>query len=132
MASAEAGIDLGLRTVAVQLPVHSLDVVGVTGDLPHRRQRPQLPFEPLHPRQRVGRLQRVGRAFEHHLEAVDARELAVDEHRRLVQRVRVGEEVDVVRVDTQPRDTGQCDRRHDRHDGQHRAGPAYREPRDGP
>ena len=61
-------------------------------------------LEPVDPLQRIRRVQRVRRPLEHQLEAVDAGQLVVDHARRLTQRMRVGEEIDVVRVDFQPQD----------------------------
>ena len=64
-------------------------------------------------------LHRLRLAFEQDVEAVDARQLPVDDVGRPVQRVILSEEVDVVRIDPQPAQTEQADRHQHARDEDH-------------
>jgi hypothetical protein len=90
--------DVSRLAAVVQLLVDALHVVGDRRHLLHVGEGPQFGLKAVHPLERVGRVQRIGRPLEHDLEAVDAREVLVDHPGRLADRVAVGEEVDVVGV----------------------------------
>ena len=80
--------DVRLRPAVVQLAMHPLHVVGDRRDLADVRQHAAARSASRSIRaSSVGRLQRVRRSLEHHLEAVDAGQLLVDDGRGLAERM---------------------------------------------